>query len=203
VDCPTSLVMARHQIWGQVEMDFSAGSRSSQDEASREASWQRKVEERLEGVTIVDSSSEPQDMSSNKKELAATVSVGMHSVGSELHASEECRPCHYVSTRSGCSKGAECTFCHMAHPKRCRPRPCKSKRQKCKQLVSMMELACKNSENSFTDVAATYKDQKGYLSNVIRSRLRRMQNGEGSEGEESSSEEEDEQKDQQRVLVSL
>lgn len=199
--------MARHQIWGQVEIqDFSAGSRSSQDEASREASWLRKVEERLQGVTIVDaSSSEHQDnLSGNKKEIAATDSGGMQSMGSALHASGECRPCHYVSTKSGCSKGAECTFCHMAHPKRCRPRPCKSKRQKCKQLVSMMELACQNGDNNFTDVAAAYKDQKGYLSNVIRSKLRRMQNGEGSEGEETSSEEEDNgQKDQQRVLVSL
>mmetsp|Transcript_110716 Transcript_110716/g.220127 ORF Transcript_110716/g.220127 Transcript_110716/m.220127 type:complete len:193 (+) Transcript_110716:174-752(+) len=192
--------MARHQIWGQVEMGFSTGSRSSQDEASRssEASRLRKVDERLQGVTIVDESSETHDKSSNKKD-------NMLSMGSEKHASGECRPCHYVSTKAGCSKGAECLFCHMAHPKRCRPRPCKSKRQKCKELVSMMEIACETGENSFLDVAKAYQDQKGYLSNVIRSKLRRMQNGEEGEGEESSSEEEsdDQKQDQQRVLVTL
>merc|ERR1711897_46896 len=62
------------------------------------------------------------------------------SIGSRLHATGECKPCLYVNTQGGCLKAENCDFCHMEHSKKSqRPRPCKAIRQRCKEIVSMLE----------------------------------------------------------------
>lgn len=57
------------------------------------------------------------------------------SVGSILHATQECRPCFYAHTRNGCRFGAACLFCHEAHPRKKKPRPPKHVRLDCKQAA--------------------------------------------------------------------
>jgi len=37
------------------------------------------------------------------------------SLGSAAHHMGNCRPCHYSASKSGCAKGARCTFCHFKH----------------------------------------------------------------------------------------
>mmetsp|Transcript_93249 Transcript_93249/g.241007 ORF Transcript_93249/g.241007 Transcript_93249/m.241007 type:complete len:616 (+) Transcript_93249:97-1944(+) len=59
--------------------------------------------------------------------LGATVEIGeegddgsciLKSAGSSLHPGQ-CKPCSFFCySFSGCSKGKECTYCHMSHPRR-------------------------------------------------------------------------------------
>eukprot|EP00929_Paragymnodinium_shiwhaense_P083707 TRINITY_DN44702_c0_g1_i1.p1 TRINITY_DN44702_c0_g1~~TRINITY_DN44702_c0_g1_i1.p1 ORF type:complete len:268 (+),score=38.96 TRINITY_DN44702_c0_g1_i1:71-874(+) len=60
------------------------------------------------------------------------------SVGSAKHAAGTCRPCLHISARTGCKSGRNCSFCHIAHEKKHRRRPCKAKRDHCKRLVAMV-----------------------------------------------------------------
>lgn len=41
--------------------------------------------------------------------------------GSKGHQNGNCRPCRFVSTRTGCTKGDDCAFCHVRHDRAERP----------------------------------------------------------------------------------
>lgn len=99
---------------------------------------------------------------------------GTWSAGSKYHEYGHCKPCHYVSTRNGCSNGEQCGFCHLAHPKRFRPRPCKSKRSKCKRLAGLLDEVLATEPEQFDDVAQVLATQGGYLRTVVKSKLRTM-----------------------------
>ncbi|CAE7262877.1 unnamed protein product [Symbiodinium pilosum] len=100
---------------------------------------------------------------------------GAWSVGSENHATGQCRPCHYVFAKSGCTNGESCTFCHLPHPKRFRPRPCKSKRYKCKRLAAVLDKVFDNDPDSFQSVVEQLSAQGGYLNTVVKSKVRSLQ----------------------------
>lgn len=99
---------------------------------------------------------------------------GEWSVGSEGHAQGQCRPCHYVFAKTGCQNGRQCNFCHLPHPKRFRPRPCKSKRFKCKQLAAVLDQVLDDDPDSFQSVVDQLSSQGGYLNTVVKSKLRSM-----------------------------
>mmetsp|Transcript_10333 Transcript_10333/g.24862 ORF Transcript_10333/g.24862 Transcript_10333/m.24862 type:complete len:292 (+) Transcript_10333:71-946(+) len=106
---------------------------------------------------------------------AENLGEGMWSVGSEHHATGQCRPCHYVFAKSGCTNGAACTFCHFQHPKRFRPRPCRSKRYKCKRLASVLDKVFDNDPDSFQSLVEELSSQGGYLNTVVKSKVRSLQ----------------------------
>lgn len=60
------------------------------------------------------------------------------SVGSVGHP-ETCKPCLFVFIVVGCQNSVFCTFCHFRHKRNNRPRPCKGKRNRFRQLVQRME----------------------------------------------------------------
>lgn len=99
---------------------------------------------------------------------------GTWSAGSKYHEYGHCKPCHYVTTRNGCSNEEQCGFCHLSHPKRFRPRPCKSKRSKCKRLAGLLDEVLANEPEQFDDVAQVLATQGGYLRTVVKSKLRTM-----------------------------
>merc|ERR1719502_2236232 len=80
---------------------------------------------------------------------------GTWSAGAVHHAQGQCRPCHYVNTKVGCVNGDACAFCHLAHPRRLRARPCKSKRSKCKRLAGMLDTVLAQDPQQFQKTAAT------------------------------------------------
>lgn len=104
----------------------------------------------------------------------ATLTNGSWSAGAAMHAQGQCRPCHYVSTKTGCMNGADCTFCHLAHPKRVRPRPCKSKRAKCKRLVGVLDVMLAADPASFQDTVERLSKQGGYLRTVVKSKVKTL-----------------------------
>jgi len=99
---------------------------------------------------------------------------GEWSLGSEKHKMGQCRPCHYVFSKTGCQNGKTCNFCHLLHPKRFRPRPCKSKRSKCKQLAAVLDQVLADDPERFQSVAEQLSAQGGYLHTVVKSKLHSM-----------------------------
>ncbi|CAE7344639.1 unnamed protein product [Symbiodinium natans] len=100
---------------------------------------------------------------------------GEWSVGSEKHSAGQCRPCHYVFSKSGCANGTACTFCHLPHPKRFRPRPSKSKQHKCKRLAAVLDKVQADDPDGFQILVEQLGAQGGYLNTVVKSRMRSRQ----------------------------
>lgn len=61
------------------------------------------------------------------------------SLGSALHK-DACKPCLFVHSKVGCFHGVLCRFCHFKHDRGTKPRPCKGKRNRYKNLIGRMEL---------------------------------------------------------------
>merc|ERR1719471_930537 len=104
-----------------------------------------------------------------------------------MHSSGGCRPCHYYYTKTDCQNGAGCSFCHLAHPKRFRPRPCKSKRNKCKRIAdSAMHASSssvlQNDADGLVDVFEMLSHQRGYMSTIIKGKMRSLNAAGESEG---------------------
>ncbi|CAE8595779.1 unnamed protein product, partial [Polarella glacialis] len=76
-----------------------------------------------------------------------------------------------------------CAFCHLAHPKRFRPRPCKSKRSKCKRLAGMLDSVFANDPEQFDEAVSLLSTQGGYLQTVVKSKVRNLQNQDEMETE--------------------
>lgn len=100
---------------------------------------------------------------------------GTWSKGSELHEAGQCKPCHYVNTKAGCSNGDQCDFCHLSHQKKNRPRPCKSKRTKCKKMAGLLDQVLAEDPNQLDETVTMLATQGGYLRTVVKSKLRNMQ----------------------------
>mmetsp|Transcript_15663 Transcript_15663/g.44600 ORF Transcript_15663/g.44600 Transcript_15663/m.44600 type:complete len:213 (-) Transcript_15663:400-1038(-) len=66
---------------------------------------------------------------------ARGTTASLPSAGSVDHWAEGCKPCLFVTTAAGCSKGVLCDFCHFSHKGRQIPRPGKAKRNRYKKLV--------------------------------------------------------------------
>jgi hypothetical protein len=57
------------------------------------------------------------------------------SIGAAGHP-DECKPCLFVFTQAGCENGVLCRFCHFRHKRGSRPRPCKGKRYRYRNLLA-------------------------------------------------------------------
>eukprot|EP00747_Dinoflagellata_sp_TGD_P120835 gnl/TRDRNA2_/TRDRNA2_173330_c0_seq4.p1 gnl/TRDRNA2_/TRDRNA2_173330_c0~~gnl/TRDRNA2_/TRDRNA2_173330_c0_seq4.p1 ORF type:complete len:208 (+),score=25.37 gnl/TRDRNA2_/TRDRNA2_173330_c0_seq4:67-690(+) len=53
---------------------------------------------------------------------------GMPTAGSVHHDIGKCKPCLWLHSAQGCSRQADCRFCHLSHSKQTRTRPSKGKR---------------------------------------------------------------------------
>eukprot|EP00435_Cladocopium_sp_Y103_P015514 s1529_g3.t2 len=166
--------------------ELSKASRDSEVPADRPRAWdptapieelKKLLEEDFEGVCAYledPERAEAEETDSEEADAAVPEGEGEWSVGSEGHAQGQCRPCHYVFAKTGCQNGRECNFCHLPHPKRFRPRPCKSKRFKCKQLAAVLDQVLDDDPDSFQNVVEQLSSQGGYLNTVVKSKLRTM-----------------------------
>eukprot|EP00406_Dinophysis_acuminata_P023877 CAMPEP_0179348024 /NCGR_PEP_ID=MMETSP0797-20121207/73479_1 /TAXON_ID=47934 /ORGANISM="Dinophysis acuminata, Strain DAEP01" /LENGTH=195 /DNA_ID=CAMNT_0021062797 /DNA_START=48 /DNA_END=635 /DNA_ORIENTATION=+ len=93
------------------------------------------------------------------------------SMGSGGHNTGDCKPCLYMSTKTGCFNGRQCTFCHYTHSKKNRPRPCKATRLQCKQIASMLNTFVANPEQ-LLDAADKQTSTAGPSSDYMRSLLK-------------------------------
>mmetsp|Transcript_3999 Transcript_3999/g.9812 ORF Transcript_3999/g.9812 Transcript_3999/m.9812 type:complete len:147 (+) Transcript_3999:3-443(+) len=75
------------------------------------------------------------------RSLQAVLSeAGLWSSGSSQHVRGSCRPCHYVRSQRGCSKGVECDFCHFPHTGKIRRQLGMSSRLYCKHFAEVLNL---------------------------------------------------------------
>jgi len=92
----------------------------------------------------------------------------------ELHIAGKCSPCYYMSRRESCKKGKDCDFCHLPHVVQETPRPCKAKRAQCKRIADYLDQLAANNPTQFDETALDLLRQGGYLSVVVRSKLKSM-----------------------------
>eukprot|EP00747_Dinoflagellata_sp_TGD_P105703 gnl/TRDRNA2_/TRDRNA2_169632_c1_seq4.p1 gnl/TRDRNA2_/TRDRNA2_169632_c1~~gnl/TRDRNA2_/TRDRNA2_169632_c1_seq4.p1 ORF type:complete len:254 (+),score=21.34 gnl/TRDRNA2_/TRDRNA2_169632_c1_seq4:101-862(+) len=104
----------------------------------------------------------------NENIVSAEGSEHLWSVGSELHESNECKPCIWLRHPSGCNKGEGCNYCHLYHPKSRRTRPSKEFRAKCKDLVAQLDERFPDDPQPFVEAARTMGK---YMENILKGRL--------------------------------
>lgn len=88
-------------------------------------------------------------------------------LAAELHEQGTCQPCLYANSKSGCLNGAACRFCHFPHSKKKRPRPCKAKRQQCKQIVNYIQANFAEDSPEFQDASARLSMGSSYMRSLF------------------------------------
>lgn len=99
------------------------------------------------------------------------------SVGSALHESGTCKPCLYLNMKGGCLNGSTCSFCHIPHAKRNRPRPCKSTRIQCKQVAQMLDTIPDPQQQK--ELAEQLSAKSPYMRTILNGKMRQQENMEG------------------------
>jgi hypothetical protein len=84
-----------------------------------------------------------------------------------LHYTGECKPCLYLSSKTGCLNGDNCRFCHLPHAKKNRPRPCKAKRTQCKQIVGMLHTVFGENSQEFHQAAQRFSTESAYMRSIL------------------------------------
>jgi len=102
-------------------------------------------------------------------------------VGSEKHATGNCRVCHYFYTKAGCNNGVNCNFCHLVHSRRRpKPRPCKSRRVRCKGMAESLDMVWAHDPEKAQEMASELLNRgNGYLKKVVQSKLRQLSDADG------------------------
>jgi len=78
-----------------------------------------------------------------------------------LHDAGKCKPCLFAHTKTGCSNGDACQFCHLKHRSRA-PRPSRSTRNRCKQIVAMVKETAGD-----TEVLQSFAKQHTYIERLL------------------------------------
>eukprot|EP00747_Dinoflagellata_sp_TGD_P105701 gnl/TRDRNA2_/TRDRNA2_169632_c1_seq12.p1 gnl/TRDRNA2_/TRDRNA2_169632_c1~~gnl/TRDRNA2_/TRDRNA2_169632_c1_seq12.p1 ORF type:complete len:250 (+),score=21.30 gnl/TRDRNA2_/TRDRNA2_169632_c1_seq12:101-850(+) len=109
----------------------------------------------------------------NENIVSAEGSEHLWSVGSELHESNECKPCIWLRHPSGCNKGEGCNYCHLYHPKSRRTRPSKEFRARCKNIVHQLDQEIPDDPRAFVDAACSMErgSISNYMKNIVRGKL--------------------------------
>lgn len=149
VDCTSSQT---NSSFGVAEAPNGSNHRVFSDDNTSETSDDRSSKRHANaGVTLVDrklhvaaggqnrgrSSCGSSDSSRSDNEGGASSAAGaaLPSAGSILHEAGKCKPCLFVHSKVGCQNDKSCQFCHLAHRRREKPRPCKGKRDRYKSLI--------------------------------------------------------------------
>jgi len=103
------------------------------------------------------------------------------SQGNAQHLAGACKPCLYVGTRTGCSLGVDCKFCHEPACKRKRrARPSKTTRMQCKQLVARLHAGHGEDDSLVAQAAETMAADSAYM-RIILAAMRRRNPGQAEE----------------------
>lgn len=104
---------------------------------------------------------------SRAKEVESMTTSWIRANVSDLHGIGECRPCLYLNSKSGCLNGSDCRFCHLPHSKKSRPRPCKAKRNQCKQIVSMLHTVFGHDSQEFHQASERLATESSYMRSIL------------------------------------
>lgn len=173
-----------HQIWGTVEQESSSNNSADHSASADSTHLQRKIamEDALKNVTFrsesgtsrSEESSEGKRPASSAQDAAAPMT---DEAQRQAHENGECRPCHYVNSKFGCSNGKDCSFCHLDHEKRSRPRPCKAKRTQCKRIAGLLDTVFANDPDQYTEAMVMLSTQSGYMNTVMKSKMKNQNGG--------------------------
>jgi hypothetical protein len=142
-------------------------------DSERPASLQKEPEDQSDEEDEIIDSEELTEIASEEGEEETLQEPPQYSKGSKLHDIGRCKPCHYVISRSGCFNGADCSFCHLSHPRKSRPRPCKTKREQCKRIVDMLEEVADNDPEQVQEAVNALGNRSSYLNRMLKKRMRK------------------------------
>lgn len=150
---------------------WSSSDEEAEEEAAGQAGGSGKAEDR--GASSSNPNQPPQKEESTFLSFEKDILKlkGLWSTGSALHASMECKPCHYVHTQEGCKNSAECDFCHLPHTRPAGPRPCKAKRAHCKRSMDALEELLKDHPQHIDGFVTRVTAQSDYLQDLMQKRL--------------------------------
>lgn len=77
------------------------------------------------------------------------------SVGSQGHVDGTCKPCAFITTRSGCRFRRQCGYCHYPHERKRQQKPSKKIRERCKRYVMHQEQKLDANPDAIAEVEAT------------------------------------------------
>lgn len=112
-----------------------------------------------------------QEMEPTALELAERKNITEVQKLLEIHQAGECKPCMYLNSKNGCNNGNDCRFCHLSHPKKSRPRPCKAKRTQCKQIVSMLGTVFNKDSREFEEACKRLASESSYMRSILSGTL--------------------------------
>lgn len=112
-------------------------------------------------------SSMASDESVSRPDAAKDAPQATTSLGNALHDSGQCKPCVYFSSEMGCHKGANCRFCHAAHRRKGRQRPCKSTRNQCKKVVDLLDTV---EDAALHEASMQLAAQSNYMRQLLKAR---------------------------------
>jgi len=95
--------------------------------------------------------------------------AGLWSSGSSRHARGLCRPCHYVRSQRGCTKGADCDFCHFPHTGKTRRQLGMSSRLYCKYFAENLNSAYSGRAEELKRVFEVSSTGSTYLLSLMQS----------------------------------
>lgn len=154
---------------------WSSSEEEAEEEAAAPAGGSEKHSSKAEdrGASSSNPNQPPRKEESTFLSFEKTIlgSKGLWSTGSALHASLECKPCHYVHTQEGCNNSAECDFCHLPHTRPAGPRPCKAKRAHCKRSMDALEELLKDHPQHIHGFVTRVTAQSDYLQDLMQKRL--------------------------------
>lgn len=83
----------------------------------------------------------PERWATEKTQIPKNRHGYLTSWGSRFHNSnpDDCKPCLFQVSPSGCRAGIVCQFCHMPHERSGKTRPCKKKRDRFKKHAEQLE----------------------------------------------------------------
>eukprot|EP00931_Biecheleriopsis_adriatica_P001565 TRINITY_DN10195_c0_g1_i2.p1 TRINITY_DN10195_c0_g1~~TRINITY_DN10195_c0_g1_i2.p1 ORF type:complete len:255 (+),score=39.42 TRINITY_DN10195_c0_g1_i2:87-851(+) len=125
----------------------------------------------------LDDADEDEDEEGEDDEEQNQQHPGVWSAGSLHHDHGQCRPCHFISTKSGCSNGTDCNFCHLNHPKpaKLKQRPCKSKRIMLKRLANTVNgKTLKNDPDKFAATVKQLVSSGEYTTSLAQAKLKEI-----------------------------
>merc|ERR1712228_430120 len=80
-----------------------------------------------------------------------------------------------MTSKTGCARGQDCTYCHLLHCRKNRSRPSKSTRVQCKRLVASVVDAIDPTADDMAQVARQLGTESSYLRAILHRTQQQLQ----------------------------
>eukprot|EP00930_Biecheleria_cincta_P006544 TRINITY_DN107570_c0_g1_i1.p1 TRINITY_DN107570_c0_g1~~TRINITY_DN107570_c0_g1_i1.p1 ORF type:complete len:332 (-),score=64.03 TRINITY_DN107570_c0_g1_i1:104-1099(-) len=84
-----------------------------------------------------------------------------------LHAQSNCIPCLRFILRDGCQRGDRCKHCHLPHIETRKPRPCRTIRHECKQLIQNIRDSSHDRDTRLEKLQMLISPQSPYMRSLL------------------------------------